>query len=337
MLENKGLHLISIIVPVYNGERTIQACIQSLLMQKYPNELYEIILVDNGSTDRTRERCLRHYTETIESNEYDEAVNQPIEPTIICHKASPVRYIYEPIRGSYSARNTGLKHAGGNIIAFTDADCIADKAWLKNAVSRFNDPSVGCVAGEIRSFPPQNSIEAYLAKRERLKQVESSEDFFLPYAKTANTFYRKSVFQKIGFFEGSWVSGGDADFSWRMQIETDYRIQFAPDTVIYHRHRSSITGLFKQAVRWGIGYKLLRRKYRDRIPSRTIKQSLWVFQRILLALIMLAAFNFQNKDRLPIEKRERYLDFISFMGWEIGKTYPIRPQCLNSVMNKFMR
>ena len=155
-------------------------------------------------------------------------------------------------------------------------------------------------------------------------------DILITTAPKAGTTWMQQILYQL-------YSGGDADFSWRMQIETRYKFKFESSAVIYHRHRSSTKDMFNQAVRWGMGYRLLSQKYRDKLPNPTLKQSLWTLQRIFQALIMVAAFHFQNKDRIPIEKRERYLDFISSIAWEIGKIYPIRLPFLNSVANKFIK
>ena len=70
---------------------------------------------------------------------------------------------------------------------------------------------------------------------------------------TCNAFYRKDVFKKVGLFEQSLVSGGDHDFSLRAQKETDYTLQYAPDAIVYHQHRSSLVQFWKQYYKYGLG------------------------------------------------------------------------------------
>jgi GT2 family glycosyltransferase len=126
----------------------------------------------------------------------------------------------------------GIKTAEGEILAFTDADCIADENWILNGVKLFVNRHIGGVGGKVNAYRPSNYIERYQAKkdvfgqdrhlsRRRLLQREGK-------IVTCNAFYRRDVFEKIGLFNPTLVSGGDYDFSLRVQKETDYTLQYAP-------------------------------------------------------------------------------------------------------------
>jgi cellulose synthase/poly-beta-1,6-N-acetylglucosamine synthase-like glycosyltransferase len=282
------LPFVSIIVPAYNCEKIIAECIPSLLNQNYPKNKYEVVVVDNNSKDKTSEIV----------------------------KSFSVKYLFETIQSSYAARNKGIKHAKGKIITFTDADCIASKNWLKDGIKAFNDKSIGCVGGQVKSYKPKNYVEEYLANKKDLSLKFSDK---LPYPKTANAFYRKEVFDKIGLFEQKWVSGGDADLAWRMQSETDYKVKLAPNAIVYHKHRSDIKSLFKQCIRWGVGNSLLRKKYPDLVNNYDLRQKLWVFQKFLLSAPIIFAFLVSNKKSMTKKELTKRLDIITFMGWEFGK------------------
>jgi len=214
---------VSIIVPVFNGETSINACIESLLKQDYPKDKVEIVIVDNGSTDKTCD-LVRNY---------------------------PVTLIKEnKKKGSYAARNKGIRSATGEILAFTDADCIADTAWVSKAVEAFTDEKVGCVAGSICSGETFNAVQLFLAMKQTLSQDGTMNHFFMSYPQTANAFYEKKIFDLIGLFEENWVSGGDADLAWRMKIETDYQIRYVGVAMIYHMHRTNVKALFNQRIKW---------------------------------------------------------------------------------------
>ncbi len=100
---------ISIIVPVHNNEMTIDSLLDSLLNQSYPNDKYEIIMVDNNSSDNTR-KIISNYPVTL----LDE----------------------QNIQSSYAARNRGVRGAKGKILAFTDGDCIPDRYWIATGIEK---------------------------------------------------------------------------------------------------------------------------------------------------------------------------------------------------------
>lgn len=240
-------HFVSVIVPVYNGASKIERCIQALLSQSYPKDRYEIIIVDNNSSDGTA--------------------------AIV--KELPVIYLLEDQKQtSYAARNKGITRSKGSIIAFTDGDCMVSEDWLAKGVEGFDSDAVGVVAGGIFSAEPRNYVERYLSERGTLSQEITIKHKFLPYGQTANVFFRMEVFQKIGLFESDWVGGGDAELCWRMQVETDYELKYVPESSVLHEHRSRLSSMCEQKFRWGIGATICYRKYRNHMNPRKVKETL---------------------------------------------------------------
>lgn len=282
---------VSVILPVYNGAATLDACIISLLDQIYPQDRYEILVIDNNSTDKT--------------------------PVII--KKYPVQRLAERnIQGSYAARNCGIRHAKGDILAFIDADCIASRQWLSQGISMFADTKVGAVAGEIQAFPPQNEIQEYLARRNMLSQQNTMSHPFLPYPQTANAFYRRDVITQVGLFE-TWPSGGDADLAWRMQMRTPYQVVFDREAIVQHQHRSTICEVYRLFKKYGQGAYLLHRKYhkqhfKNEIDNNIIK-TLWYLCKYLIphALISLIPWVQDAPTRCKAK-----CDLVAFLGWRIG-------------------
>lgn len=232
---------ISVIIPFYNAKSSISLCLESLIELNYPRNKLEIILVDNGSNDGS-EKIVKEFN---------------------------VRLIYDgSIRSSYQARNTGIKNAHGDLIAFTDSDCIVSPDWLKNLATYWDDNDIGCFAGEILSYEPKTITEKFSDRYRILEQNGTLSHPYMPFTATANSSYRKEVFSKIGYFNPRLASGGDADFSWRMQKKLGLKIKFIPEAVVYHRHRTNIIALYKQFKKYECGQRLLNQLYPDmRIPS----------------------------------------------------------------------
>lgn len=217
----------SVVVPVHNNPADLRNCIESLKALDYPRERYEIIVVDNNSTDDTA------------------AVASAMGVTCLSETQ---------FQSSYAARNTGIKAAKGEFIAFTDSDCITDRGWLKAIDAASGDETAGCLAGEILSVPPTTTVERFSEKIGLLRQKGPLSGWhFKPYAQTANAVYRKAVFNRIGLFDPTTNSGGDAAIAWRMLDKTDFTIRFVPEAVVYHHHRTSVPDLYSQFRRYGGG------------------------------------------------------------------------------------
>jgi len=227
---------VSIIVPVYNGAETISACLESLLNQNYPAEAYEIIVVENGSTDRTTQIVQKY----------------------------PVRLCHSDRRGPSPARNLGLAKSEAEIIAFTDADCIADPNWLLELVKPYTEAEVGGVGGSILAYThaTQNVIERFSDEYAPLVNFVSGDDEFLPHLYTANASFRRCHLNEIGGFNINLVTAEDVDLAWRLQLLTGTKVCYAPRAIIYHHHRATMAGLIRQYRQYGFGEILLDTMYR---------------------------------------------------------------------------
>jgi glycosyltransferase involved in cell wall biosynthesis len=228
-----------VIIPVYNGETTIARCLDSLLAQTYPPTLYNIIVVENGSTDRTAD--------------------------VVAAYGSRVRLLRSPERGPAAARNLGIAGSQSDIIAFTDADCIADSNWLAELVSPYDDPEVGGVGGKIEAHrhPNRNPVEKFSDEHSPLINFESGEGEFLPHLYTANASYRRALLEQAGTFNSRMATGEDVELSWRVQLKTRARLSYNEKAVIYHHHRSDLRKLAKQYRQYGFGEILLDTLFRQ--------------------------------------------------------------------------
>lgn len=210
---------VSIIVPVYDGAPVLAACLDALERQTYPHDAYEVIVVDNASSE---------------------------DIAGVCRDYGHARYVYEGRPGSYAARNTGIAAASSEILAFTDADCVPAREWLERGVARLlGTPGAGIVGGAIQVFAVDEdrptmveSYEKVLAFPQR-QYVEVNH-----WAATANMFTRREVMRQVGCFETSRRSGGDAEWG-RRAHRAGYGLVFAHDAVVRHPARRT----FGQVVR----------------------------------------------------------------------------------------
>jgi cellulose synthase/poly-beta-1,6-N-acetylglucosamine synthase-like glycosyltransferase len=227
------LPTVSVIIPVYNGEQDLPGLLECLLQQSYPSDRVEYLLVDNASCDRS--------AELIQS-----AVVQAQTQAI------SLKYLKEAdIQSSYAARNTGIRAATGEILAFTDADCYPTPTWLETLMQGFSDPKVGLVVGEIIAKPGHSWLERYAERKSILSQKATLANAFCPYGQTANIAVRASIFRQIGLFRPHMTTGGDADMCWRIQREGGWQLFFAEDALVQHRHRTNFKELYSQWYRYG--------------------------------------------------------------------------------------
>lgn len=224
---------VSVIVPVWNDPVRLGECLRALEGQSYPGHLYEVVVVDNDSA---------------------EAVG---------HVAAPyarARVVTEGRRGSYAARNTGLAHARGEVIAFTDADCLPALDWIEKGVARLaRGGGRSVVAGRIEVFPRtsrrSNAVEQYevlfaLAQREFVRKYG--------FGATANLFALKEVFARAGLFLAEVKSGGDLEWGRRV-AGYGYGVEYAEELCVRHPARASLSQLYSKVVRVTGGLHDLKR------------------------------------------------------------------------------
>lgn len=203
---------VTVIVPTYNRAATLERTLASLLAQDYPADRFEVVVVDNSSTDQT------------------EAVVRRAEATAPC----VLRYYRKPNQGPASARNFGLGRSSGDIVAFTDSDCRAAPSWIRNAVGQMA-AGVGLVGGAIHPVWPEGRRLGFF--QHQLEPVRRED----PLYPTANVLYRREALERVGGFDerfgayrwGPPMGGEDTDLAWRVR-RAGYRTAFAGDAVVEH-------------------------------------------------------------------------------------------------------
>lgn len=282
---------LSVIIPIYNGEADLPDLIECLRLQTYPKEQVEYLLVDNNSSDRT---------EQILETTAVEFANQEIRLYPLTENQ---------IQSSYAARNRGIRFAHHSILVFTDADCRPQPDWLEQLVQPFSDPNVGIVVGELVALAGDTYLEKYADLCETLSQKFLLEHPFCPYGQTANLAIRKQAFEKIGLFRPYLTTGGDADICWRIQQQTDLKIEFAPLAIVRHRHRSTLKDFRSQWQRYGCSNRYLHHLYGvDLMRDFTAKETVYRLTRWLLKelpkdslKLMVGKASFVNLIKTPID------------------------------------
>jgi len=237
----------SVVIPTHNRRATLRQCLNALLAQTHP--AHEVIVVDDGSSDGTAEMMARDF------------------PT--------VRYLWQQNAGPASARNHGIYEATGDIIAFTDDDCLPPADWLERLADGFHRyPDVAGVGGALLGSAEQrrhNLLARYEAYRVRTihhaRDEEIVDGFACPAGGTNNMAYRAQALRAIGGFDSSfpYPAGEDADLKWRL-AQTGARFLYIPVTVT-HLQSYSWPAFRRQQITRGKGQIYFERKW-GRLPTR---------------------------------------------------------------------
>lgn len=212
---------VSIIVPTYKDWDKLKICLDALNDQSYPNNKFEVVVVNNDS-------------------------NNP--PPYKINNLN-IKLINEKSVGSYAARNAGIKIAKGDIFAFTDSDCIPSKDWLREGIKKIiSNKQNSIVAGQINIFPKINNNPNIF----ELFSLEFELDQF-SYVKnkrfaTANVFIKRKVIENLGSFNSSIKSGADFELASRAE-KKNFSILYCKDSIVLHPARSTFKELNDKAKR----------------------------------------------------------------------------------------
>jgi glycosyltransferase involved in cell wall biosynthesis len=223
---------LSIIICTYNGENKLPLTLESISRAALPEDsCTELIVIDNNSSDSTK---------SVIAN--------------FSHKSSfPVKYFFEPKKGLSNARNLGLKEALGDIIIFTDDDCIVDRNWLMEIFAEFqSDPNLMVLGGRVELYNHKDKPVTLYPLTQRRKFTSSSQIFVL--LPGCNMSFRKSVFRDIGKFDINFGAGKkipsaeDSDFFYRA-FRKNFKMVYSPDVLIYHNHGRRNDGEVKKLLK----------------------------------------------------------------------------------------
>ncbi len=254
---------ITIGVTVKNSAVTIKKCVDSLLSVDYPNK--EIIITDAFSTDGTWD-ILQRYGKKIKSFRVDGNVSV--------------------------GRNAIVRQAGGELIAFTDSDCFAEKDWLKNLVKAFENPDVVSAGGSVLTPIGATDFQKLIGREleDRYKNFPSNVSR-LPFM---NICVRAAAARK-NLLDESLAAGEDADFGYR--ITQRGKMIFIPGAKVFHNHRPTLKSFLRQQFSYGKYMPLLYRKFFGRAGGDHISKPTMIIQPFLFLtgfLLLLLAHVFPD-------------------------------------------
>jgi glycosyltransferase involved in cell wall biosynthesis len=223
---------VSVVVCAYNAERTMEACLASLAALRYPD--YEVVVVNDGSTDGT---------------------------LAIAERFAFCRIISQPNRGLSVARNVGAEAATGEIVAYTDSDCVADPDWLGYLVARMEGGSLAACGGP--NFPPpeESLVPAAVAVSPGGPTHVLISDAVAEHIAGCNMAFRRRALLALGGFDPVYrAAGDDIDICWRFQ-DAGHTIGFSPAAIVWHFRRNTVKAYLKQQKGYGKAEALVYAKH----------------------------------------------------------------------------
>jgi cellulose synthase/poly-beta-1,6-N-acetylglucosamine synthase-like glycosyltransferase len=209
--------LVTVVVPALNEEKFLARCLRSIKNLEYPSEFIKLIVVDNGSRDKTREIA----------NQYADIV------------------LDIPPKSIANARNAGAAKAAMDIVAFIDADIVVHPKWLANAIPHFSDPQVVAVG----SYPDVIQEESNRLQQtwSRLCRSDSDEPTLVEWLPSANLIVRRSAFEQVHGFDENLITCEDSDLGYR--LKNIGKVVYVPGALVYHlREPKTFREFFKKEI-----------------------------------------------------------------------------------------
>ena len=289
MKKNINDSKISVIIPVYNGEKTLKKCLDSVLHQTYKN--YEVIVIDNNSTDKTKD-IIKGFQ----------------------NKNEKVIYLFEKHKGRGSARNAGIKKAKGEIIAMTDSDCVVLHNWIQELINpiiyKHESATVGSEKDLINNYWTKN-IQKANSDFIKLKL----HNHYISHIDTKNFAIKTPIMKKL-MFDPTITALEDFDFCLRLKKIT--RIRFLPSVKVGHNHQSSFSSLVRTNFERGYWSKKIYDKHRKNpdIKNEAMLRSISLKNFLLFLPWIVLQF-------IKESPQKAYFSFVADTSWRVGILWSI--------------
>jgi len=211
--------LISVIIPTFNDWERLWLCVNAILKNEFNICSVEIIIVNNGPPAPSTNVTIDERITIIE-----------------CKK-----------KGSYSARNLGIINSRGDYLLFTDADCIPSKKWISALYESLAEKKFDIVSGPIKLFS-KNEIANVFELYEFAFAFDQEFNKKIGLFPTANLGVKREIFNLLGLFDDSQLTGSDFEFCSRY-IRIKDKLDFNSDAIVYHPARYSLKALLKKRIR----------------------------------------------------------------------------------------
>ena len=232
---------ISVVVCVFNGANTLAGCLRALEQQRFPRDQFEIVVVDDGSTDDSAQVARRFN----------------------------VRLEQGPHRGLAAARNTGWRAARGDWVAFTDDDCGPARHWLQSLWQSIHQvPSAVRVlgaAGRIVGFPSNADPARYVELRGGFNTDRHLAHPRFPYAPMGNVLYRREALEQVRGLDERYAHYEACDLHSRLRSAYGGEFYYEPRAIVFHRHYESWAQYFWQQHGYGRGMAQFMWHYRAQV------------------------------------------------------------------------
>ncbi len=210
---------VSLYIPCYNAEKYIAECLEGILRQRYPID--EILVIDDGSTDRTFEIASKYLVRIIR---------------------------HEKNKGLAAARNTAFKSARNEYVAALDSDCVPEPDWLEKLMDNFTDDNIAGVGGKAIEKDRSNLVNIYKAKYSSQNHGESRKEV-TNFLFGLDNVFRRSVIFDVGLFDERFKTNGeDVDVCLRLH-KKGYKLIYEPKAFVYHMRKDNLLSYLRAVKR----------------------------------------------------------------------------------------